>query len=75
MNLEETKKLLVAGEWVPAADGGVAQTYDPADGQLLASFAEAGPADVDAALVTATPALAAAPKDPVVAVKKQFVAG
>ncbi|MCF6473944.1 hypothetical protein FAF44_37010 [Nonomuraea sp. MG754425] len=28
-----------------------------------------------AALVTATPALAAAPKDPVVAVKKQFVAG
>ncbi|MFF5112850.1 aldehyde dehydrogenase family protein [Streptosporangium sp. NPDC000509] len=53
MNHEKSKKLLVAGEWVPAADGGVSQTYDPATGELIASFAEAGPADVDDAVAAA----------------------
>ena len=48
-----TEKLLIGGEWVPAAAGATSTTYDPSTGSPLAEFAEAGPADVDAAVAAA----------------------
>ncbi|GID29304.1 aldehyde dehydrogenase family protein [Paractinoplanes brasiliensis] len=44
------EQLLIGGEWVPAASGQVSETFDPAGGTKLADFAEAGSADVDAAV-------------------------
>ena len=51
------KRLLVGGEWVPAADGGTFATTDPATGEVLAHVARARTADVDAAVAAARTAL------------------
>ncbi|GAA4761176.1 aldehyde dehydrogenase family protein [Streptomyces sanyensis] len=50
-------RLYIAGEWTPAADGALFGTRDPADGQALGTCAEAGRADVDAAVDAARRAL------------------
>jgi acyl-CoA reductase-like NAD-dependent aldehyde dehydrogenase len=48
-----SESLLIGGEWVPAADGAEFKTYDPATGEPLAVVAEAGQAEVDAAVSAA----------------------
>jgi betaine-aldehyde dehydrogenase len=42
--------LLIGGRRVPAADGGVAAVYNPATGEQIAQVAQAGEADIDAAV-------------------------
>lgn len=46
-------ELVVAGEHRSAIDGGSFEVTEPATGEVLASVAQAGPADVDAALEAA----------------------
>jgi acyl-CoA reductase-like NAD-dependent aldehyde dehydrogenase len=43
-------KLLIGGEWVPAADGRTFATEDPATGRPIADVAHAGAEDVDRAV-------------------------
>jgi acyl-CoA reductase-like NAD-dependent aldehyde dehydrogenase len=50
-------RLLIGAERVEPVDGGVLETIDPASGEPLAGFAEAGPADVDRAVAAARAAL------------------
>lgn len=47
------KKLLIGGRWEDAADGKTFGTHNPANGNLLAEIAQAGPADVDQAVKSA----------------------
>jgi aldehyde dehydrogenase (NAD+)/betaine-aldehyde dehydrogenase len=54
------ERLLVGDEWRPAADGAEFETWDPATGRPLASCAEAGQADIDAAVDAARAALVSA---------------
>ena len=51
--LKERYHLYIGGKWVPASDGGVFTTTNPANGQPLAQCAEATQADVDAAVKAA----------------------
>ena len=51
--LKERYDLYIDGKWVPASDGGVFTTTNPATGQVLAQCAEATKADVDAAVSAA----------------------
>ncbi|HMN85965.1 MAG TPA: aldehyde dehydrogenase family protein [Bauldia sp.] len=46
-------RLFIGGAWRTPADGGSFETFDPATGDVLAKVAEAGPADVDAAVAAA----------------------
>jgi acyl-CoA reductase-like NAD-dependent aldehyde dehydrogenase len=55
--MDQAERLLIGGRWEPAADGGEFKTHDPATGETLAICAEAGKADVDAAVATARTAL------------------
>ena len=50
---EPDKRLLIDNRWVAAAGGASFESRDPATGALLARLAEAGPADVDAAVAAA----------------------
>ena len=50
--------LLIGGEVVPAADGATFATLDPATGSAIALVAQAGDADVDAAVAAARAAFA-----------------
>ena len=50
--------LLIGGRWREAADGRRFDVHDPADGSVLASVADAGPADATAALDAAAAAQA-----------------
>jgi acyl-CoA reductase-like NAD-dependent aldehyde dehydrogenase len=50
-------RLLVGGEWVPAADGRAFDTIDPATGAVICAVAHAGPEDVDRAVAAARAAL------------------
>ena len=45
--------LYIAGKWTEAADGGTSQTLNPFDATPLDTLAEAGDADVDAAVTAA----------------------
>ncbi len=45
--------MVVGGERMLAADGAVVETWNPATGELLGSFPDAGPADVDRAVQAA----------------------
>ncbi len=45
--------LFIGGEWVPARSGATFETVHPATGEPLAAVAEAGRADVDAAVAAA----------------------
>jgi betaine-aldehyde dehydrogenase len=47
------RNLYIAGKWCAATDGGTAQTINPFDATVLETLAEAGPADVDAAVAAA----------------------
>jgi acyl-CoA reductase-like NAD-dependent aldehyde dehydrogenase len=46
--------LVIGGKKVPAADGATFTAYEPSTGRPLATIAQAGAADVDAALAAAT---------------------
>lgn len=46
-------ELIIGGKAVPAADGATFEVADPATGERLATVAQAGRADVDAAVATA----------------------
>jgi acyl-CoA reductase-like NAD-dependent aldehyde dehydrogenase len=50
-------RLFIGGEWVDAADGRRLTTYNPCTGEVLAEVAEAGEAEVDAAVAAARGAL------------------
>jgi acyl-CoA reductase-like NAD-dependent aldehyde dehydrogenase len=50
-------RVLIGGEWRDAASGATFTTYDPATAAPLGELAEAGPADVDAAVQAARTAL------------------
>lgn len=52
--LQETYGLLINNEWVPASDGGTFTTTNPANGEVLATCAEATQTDVDRAVEVAT---------------------
>ncbi|MBS2552366.1 aldehyde dehydrogenase, partial [Catenulispora sp. NL8] len=58
--MEQTQaRLFINGTWAePAAGGSYFPSLDPATGALVGTFAEAGPADVDAAVSAARRALA-----------------
>jgi len=56
---KQIKLLLIAGEWREASDGGLFDTFDPANGQLLAHLARGTSADVDAAVAAARAAFEA----------------
>ncbi len=57
VQLQKTYGLLINNEWVPAKDGGTFQTFNPANGELLATCAEATTEDVDRAVKAAEEAL------------------
>ena len=50
--------LFIAGEWRASAAGESFETFDPATGSVLAAVAQAGAADVDAAVMAASDAQA-----------------
>ncbi|MEU6657667.1 aldehyde dehydrogenase family protein [Streptomyces sp. NPDC046821] len=45
-----TTQLLIGDEWVDSSSGATGVTVDPADGEVIGTFAEATSADVDAAV-------------------------
>jgi len=49
----EAKQLLIGGTWVPAISGRTIDAVDPTTQQTIASFAAAGPEDVDSAVAAA----------------------
>ncbi len=46
-------RLFIGGEWSDASEGGTFPTYNPATGEIIAEVAEAGRADIDAAVSAA----------------------
>lgn len=54
-------QLLIDGEWRGAADGAVFEVYNPATGEVISRVAEAGPADVDAAVESSRRAFESGP--------------
>ncbi len=50
-------KLLIDGQWLPAASGQTFEAINPSNGQLLARLAAAGPEDVERAVAAAQRAL------------------
>ncbi|RYE39982.1 MAG: aldehyde dehydrogenase family protein, partial [Hyphomicrobiales bacterium] len=55
--MEFRERLLIGGRWVDAASGAEFKTHDPATGEVLGVVADAGVADVDAAVAAARQAL------------------
>ena len=55
----EPGRLFVGGTWTAAADGGRTDVLDPATGEVVTTVAEAGAADVDAAVAAARAAFPA----------------
>ena len=55
--MEIRERLLIGGRWVDAASGAEFKTHDPATGEVLGVVADAGVADVDAAVAAARQAL------------------
>lgn len=53
LNLQETYQLYINGQWKDASDGATFQTSCPANGELLASCAQATKEDVDEAVTAA----------------------
>jgi acyl-CoA reductase-like NAD-dependent aldehyde dehydrogenase len=54
--LQDQYGLYINGEWRPASDGGLFETFCPASGERLAACAEATKEDVDSAVKAATAA-------------------
>src|SRR5262245_4370914 len=55
---EREHQLLIGGEWVPSADGARFETFDPSTALPISTVAQAGAADVDAAVAAARAAFA-----------------
>ncbi|MHC5350875.1 aldehyde dehydrogenase family protein [Metapseudomonas furukawaii] len=55
--LKQPMRLLIDGQFVDACDGREFETYDPATNSLIARVAEAGVADIEAAVAAANRAL------------------
>lgn len=51
--LRHPDRLLIAGQWVESADGGMLEVVNPATEEMVARVAGAGPADVDRAVSAA----------------------
>ncbi|MGH8471183.1 MAG: aldehyde dehydrogenase family protein [Gammaproteobacteria bacterium] len=51
--ISTTKKLLIDGEWVPAASGKTFPVYNPATGEVIAQVAEGDREDIDRAVKAA----------------------
>ena len=51
--LEAPHQMLIGGQWAPSRSAGVRTVHNPATGERLAEVAEAGAADVDAAVAAA----------------------
>lgn len=52
-SLQDVQKLFINGDWTESSSGKTFSTYDPATAQVLAEVAEAGPEDVDIAVIAA----------------------
>lgn len=57
VNIQERYDLFIDGKFVPASDGGTFEAHNPANGEVLASFAEATKEDVNKAVEAAHRAL------------------
>ena len=55
-DIQDSYSLFIDGQWKPASDGGTFETYCPANGERLATCAEATKQDVDDAVAAATKA-------------------
>jgi aldehyde dehydrogenase (NAD+) len=55
------KRLLIGGEWQPAASGRTFPSVDPSTGRVIAELAEAGAEDADRAVAAAREAFGSAP--------------
>lgn len=51
--IDDCYKMYIDGKWVDAQDGKTFKTYNPANGEFLATVADAGKEDVDAAVKAA----------------------
>jgi len=58
---QQPKKLLIDGKWVAAESGKTFETYNPANGEVLAKVAEGGKEDVDKAVKAARRAFETGP--------------
>lgn len=56
-NTPKSYDLLIGGEWKPAASGACLPSENPFKAEVWAQFADAGPSDVDAAVIAARDAL------------------
>ena len=52
-DIQDSYSLFIDGQWKPASDGGTFETFCPANGERLATCAEATKEDVDAAVAAA----------------------
>ena len=52
-----SKKLLIDGEWVPAASGREIETFNPSNGKVIANLARGDFEDIDRAVKAARKAL------------------
>ena len=59
--LKQPKKLLIDGKWVPAESGKTFETYNPANGEVLAKVAEGDKADIEKAVKAARRAFEGGP--------------
>lgn len=55
--VQESFDLYINGQWVPASDGATFKAYNPTNGDVLASCAEATKEDVDRAVAAGHEAL------------------
>ena len=55
-DIQNSYSLFIDGQWKPASDGGTFETFCPANGERLATCAEATKQDVDDAVTAATKA-------------------
>ena len=53
-NIQKRYDLFIDGKFVPASDGKTFEAHNPANGEVLASFAEATREDVDLACLLYT---------------------
>src|SRR5579885_3586328 len=58
---KQPKQLLIDGKWVPSASGKTFETYNPANGQVLAKVSEGGKEDIDKAVKAARKAFETGP--------------
>jgi phenylacetaldehyde dehydrogenase len=69
--LTRAGKLLIGGEWVPAASGRSFETLDPATGRVITSVASADKEDVDRAVRAARAALESPPWSSMLPVERE----